>query len=91
MTHEIPTPIVRAIRNRNGLLWVCQRYDLEPRQNPHDNSPPRGEAILRYRKAASKVDVSLDAQDVLNGRHFRFSSRFSISEGRVCAKGERGP
>ena len=58
MTQKIPARIVRAIRNRNGLLWVCQRYDLEPGQNPHDNSLPPGEAILRYRKEATPVDAS---------------------------------
>ena len=59
MTQKIPSPIVRAIRNRRGLLWVCQRHDLEPGQNPHDNSVPPAEAILRYRKEVSAVDESL--------------------------------
>ena len=59
MAQKIPTPIARMIRNRNGLLWVCQRHDLEPGQNPHDNSLPLEQAIFRYRTEASKVDVSL--------------------------------
>lgn len=59
MTQEVPAPVIRAIRNRNGLLWVCQRHDLLAGQEPHDNNLPASEAVLRYRKHASRVDVCL--------------------------------
>ncbi len=59
MADELAAPVVRAMKSRNGLLWVCQRYDLVTGQEPHDNGLPSAEALVRYRKHASKVDVCL--------------------------------
>lgn len=59
MNQQIPASFIRAIKNRNGLLWVCQRYDLALGREPHNSDLPASEAILRYRKEVSAVDETL--------------------------------
>lgn len=59
MSDTLPKSVVHAVRNRRGLLWICQRYDLLPGQSPHDYGLPSAEASLRYRHYPSKSDVAL--------------------------------
>jgi hypothetical protein len=59
MPDPLPESVVRALRNRRGLLWVCQRYDLSDGQQPHGYDLPKAEAVLRYRRHPSKFDVCL--------------------------------
>jgi tetratricopeptide (TPR) repeat protein len=40
-------------------LWVCQRYDLEEGQEPHDYNLSKSEAQFRYRLQANKLDQHL--------------------------------
>jgi len=47
------------VRNRRAELWVCQRYDLAPGEEPHDLGVSAPEAALRYRSEVSEVDKDL--------------------------------
>lgn len=35
----LPSSLARAVRDRQSLLWVCQRYDLLPNTEPHSYVP----------------------------------------------------
>ena len=59
MSDTLPKSVVHAVRNRKGLLWICQPHDLEPGQMPHDYGLPAAEVSLRYRRHPSKIDVAL--------------------------------
>jgi tetratricopeptide (TPR) repeat protein len=56
MIDDLSDDVVRAIRNRQALLWVCQRYDLIPGEIPHDYDVQPELAGLRYRQETSKTD-----------------------------------
>lgn len=59
MAHTIPDEIVRKIRDRQLLLWVCQPYDLLPGATPHSLDLPEAEAVARYRGEAGGDDRRL--------------------------------
>ncbi len=48
--------VLRRLRNRRGLLWVCQPYDLTAGQAPHDLTLTDTEAYLRYRHHPTETD-----------------------------------
>jgi len=58
---DIPEPIARALRNRQGLLWVIQRYDLNVAAEPHDLDVSPAEARVRYRAEPDQTDQRLAA------------------------------
>ena len=58
-TPALPTSLTRAVRDRQGLLWVCQRHDLLPGLEPHAYDLAAAEASLLYRKHPTRVDVTL--------------------------------
>lgn len=45
--------------DRKVLLWVCQRYDLEPGEMPHEYDLTETEAVMRYRKESTLTDETL--------------------------------
>lgn len=47
------------IRDRRSLLWLCQRYDLSPGQQPHDYGAASDDAALRYRLIENETDKLL--------------------------------
>jgi hypothetical protein len=49
MDQTVPGLIAGLLRDRRGLLWVCQRHDLLPGEEPHDYSVSEADAVLRYR------------------------------------------
>lgn len=53
---KISTEFSALVRNRRAELWVCQRYDLVPGENPHDYGIPAAEAGLRYRQSSNATD-----------------------------------
>src|SRR5712692_10565126 len=55
---DLPGSIIRLMRDRLGLLWAVQRFDLEAREEPHDYSLPPSEAVLRYRTSPSTVELT---------------------------------
>jgi hypothetical protein len=59
VSSEIPAPAARAFQNRRALLWICQRYDLNPGDEPHSNESSFAEALVRYRTEANNVDRRL--------------------------------
>lgn len=59
MSDAIPAEIVRLIRERHGLLWICQRYDLAEGAAPHDYDVPVAEAVLRYRPVVTETDRAI--------------------------------
>ncbi len=59
MTSKIPIEIVKSFRDRRALLWVCQRYDLLPNEEPHRYDLPANEASLRYRTEPQDIDFEL--------------------------------
>lgn len=59
MTGKIPQNVTHAIRNRRGLLWVIQRYDLNPNEEPHPSDLPENEAAVRYRSTPDDTDRGL--------------------------------
>src|ERR1039458_7657255 len=56
MTEPLSNNILRFFRNRNAMLWNCQRYDLAEGAAAHDYSLPPGEAALRYRTGTTAAD-----------------------------------
>jgi len=52
LSHEIQA----RIKDRRGLLWVCQRFDLNEGEEPHDYALPESAAQLLYRTSTSAVD-----------------------------------
>jgi hypothetical protein len=59
---ELPESYIRAIRGRQSLLWVVQRYDLELGEDPHDYSVPESIAKMRYRRSRNEADNGLTSQ-----------------------------
>jgi len=59
VSSEIPAQAVRAFQNRRALLWICQRYDLNPGDEPHSNESSFAEALVRYRTESNDVDGRL--------------------------------
>jgi hypothetical protein len=59
MATPLPGNLVRLIRDRQALLWVCQRYDLPPGEQPHDYDLSEAEASLRYRASVDETDRGL--------------------------------
>jgi len=51
--------VVRQFRDRQALLWVCQRYDLLSGEEPHTLDLPPNEAALRYRDQPEKQDFEI--------------------------------
>lgn len=49
----------KFLQERRALLWVCQRYDLNSGENPHDYDLPETEAATRYRKQPTMADETL--------------------------------
>ncbi len=62
MTDNLPSTLVRKIRDRQTLLWVCQRYDLIPDTAPHDYDLPPTEAALIYRSGVNAEDHAIAAR-----------------------------
>lgn len=62
MTDIMPSTLVRKIRDRQTLLWVCQRYDLTPDAEPHDYDLPPTEAALIYRSQVNAADRAIAAR-----------------------------
>jgi hypothetical protein len=62
MTDVMPNTLVRRIRDRQMLLWVCQRYDLLPDAEPHDYDLPPTEAALIYRSQVNAADRAIAAR-----------------------------
>jgi len=62
MSETIPSELIRLFRDRRALLWVCQRYDLLPGEEPHDYKLPPSEASLRYRPEPESTDFKLAAR-----------------------------
>src|SRR5712692_5194438 len=56
---QIPATLSRAFQNRRALLWICQRYDLNPGDEPHSNDVSPAEAAVLYRTEATTADRSL--------------------------------
>lgn len=55
----IPEHVARLLRDRQGLLWVCQRYDLAPGEDPHDYDLAAEDAAPRYRSDPTDADLRL--------------------------------
>lgn len=53
--------VTACLKNRRTELWVCQRYDLQPGENPHDYGTPAAEAGLRYRQQVNDTDRAFSA------------------------------
>src|SRR5690348_9431955 len=49
----------QLFRNRRALLWICQQYDLEPHETPHDYDLPEPQAASRYRSTINDNDTGL--------------------------------
>lgn len=62
MTDIMPSTLVRKIRDRQILLWVCQRYDLALDAEPHDYDLPPTEAALIYRSEMNAADRAIAAR-----------------------------
>jgi hypothetical protein len=56
---NLPSYIQDLIRDRRSLLWVCQIYDLEDGQEPHDYNLSQSEAQFRYHPKANELDQHL--------------------------------
>jgi hypothetical protein len=62
MADTVPSTIVRKIRDRQTLLWVCQRYDLTLDAEPHGYDLPPTEAALIYRSEVNAADRAITAR-----------------------------
>ncbi|MBZ5534083.1 MAG: hypothetical protein LAO20_21860 [Acidobacteriia bacterium] len=56
MSPSLPPEVVRAFIDRKAILWVCQKYDLNSGEQPHDYDLPTPQTIARYRKFPDKID-----------------------------------
>ncbi|MBN1461339.1 MAG: tetratricopeptide repeat protein [Armatimonadetes bacterium] len=61
MSDSLSPPVARLLRERRGLLWICQPHDLKPGESPHGFELPAVEAGLRYREAPEELDRDLAA------------------------------
>jgi hypothetical protein len=52
----LDSKIKALIKDRRSQLWVCQRYDLAPGQQPHDYGASPDDAALRYRLEENETD-----------------------------------
>jgi len=59
MDRTIPSELVKGLRDRRTLLWVCQRHDLVEGEEPHDWDVPSSTALLRYRDGPNENDRKL--------------------------------
>jgi hypothetical protein len=59
MRTDLESSLVSAVRNRQLLLWVCQKYDLSPGEKPHGYDLPDSAALVRYREEGNRSDRSL--------------------------------
>ena len=55
-TNSLDPKVLRRLRDRQGLLWVCQPYDLLPDASPHDLQRSPEDVRLLYRPDLSAVD-----------------------------------
>jgi hypothetical protein len=55
-TDSLDPRLLRRLRDRQGLLWVCQPYDLLPEASPHDYRKSPEEVRPLYRPDVSGVD-----------------------------------
>ena len=47
------------LKDRKALLWICQRAELAPGAQIHDESTPFEDAVVRYRPEPSPEDFSM--------------------------------
>ncbi len=59
MPSPLDANIQRRIKDRQALLWVCQPYDLQPGEQPHELDLPSEAAQARYRSAVTETDRGL--------------------------------
>src|SRR5580700_3875933 len=59
MNQPIPNIVARRIQDRQALLWICQRHDIQAGDEPHDYGVPPEEAALRYRSTPTETDELL--------------------------------
>ena len=55
-TESLDLKILRRLRDRQGLLWVCQAYDLVRGALPHDDKQSPDAVRPLYRPDVSEVD-----------------------------------
>lgn len=51
--------IEALLKDRRACLWICQRYDLLPDEQPHSYDLPAIEAGLKYRLDENDVDTAI--------------------------------
>ena len=56
---DLPIELSAALRDRRCVLWVCQRYELMEKAEPHSLDLPPAEARLRYRFQVRPIDLQL--------------------------------
>ncbi len=59
MSIELPSKFATLLRERKALLWLCQRAELAPNAETHDEFTPIEDAVGRYRPEPSGVDSEL--------------------------------
>jgi hypothetical protein len=55
-TDSLDPKVLRRLRDRQGLLWVCQPYDLVPGALPHNYKQSLDSVRALYRPDVSEVD-----------------------------------
>ena len=56
MIENFPQELINAFRERHALLWLCQRYEIEPDQPLHSFDQDPSEVRLLYRNQISELD-----------------------------------
>ena len=59
MSIELPSKLIPMLRERKTLLWICQRAELKPDAEVHDERTPFEEAVGRYRPEPSPEDFGI--------------------------------
>ena len=59
MSVDLPSNLVAMLRERKALLWICQRAELAPGAEIHDESTPLEDAIGHYRPEPNQDDSGM--------------------------------
>ena len=59
MSVELPDRLVSFLRERKALLWICQRAELAPGSEIHDESTSLEEAVSLYRSEPDPEDLGM--------------------------------
>ncbi|MCY4079782.1 MAG: hypothetical protein OXF54_06035 [Caldilineaceae bacterium] len=59
MSIELPDRLVAFLRERKALLWICQRAELAPGSEFHDESTSLEDAVSLYRSEPNQEDLGM--------------------------------